>query len=93
MESLSKMTDDCKRHFRQKVRDIIVKMVRKFGIEPISNMVPQSDETMHKRLKNIRKIENRKQKTKDDKKSKDEDSEEEFNLKRMPKRYLFIFFA
>lgn len=85
MESLSKMTEDCKRHCRLKIRDILVKMVRKFGIEPIINMVPQSDEMMLKRLKNIRKIENRKQKTKDDKKNKEEDSEEEFNLKRMPK--------
>lgn len=79
------MTDDCKRHCRLKVRDILVKMVRKFGIEPILNMVPETDETMRKRLKNIRKIENRKQKTKDDGKNQN-DSEEEFALKRMPKR-------
>ncbi|XP_043477342.1 RRP12-like protein isoform X1 [Leptopilina heterotoma] len=84
VESLSKMTDDCKRHCRLKVRDILIKMARKFGIEPILNMVPETDETMRKRLKNIRKIENRKQKTKDDKKSQN-DGEEEFSLKRMPK--------
>ena len=89
VEALSKMTDDCKRHFRQKVRDILVKMVRKFGIENITNMVPNSDETMYKRLKNIRKIETRKQKVKEEK-NKDEDSDEEFNLKRMPKRLFFM---
>ncbi|XP_033220095.1 RRP12-like protein [Belonocnema kinseyi] len=85
MQALSNMTDDCKRHFRQKVRDILVKMARKFGIETITAMVPRSDENMHKRLKNIRKIEARKQKAKEEVKNKEEDSDEEFNLKRMPK--------
>lgn len=86
VKSLSDMTEDCKRHSRQKVRDIIVKLVRKFGTEVITSMVPASDQTMHKRLKNIRKIENRKQKLKEEKKGKDDESDEEFSVKKKPKR-------
>ncbi|XP_008545740.1 RRP12-like protein [Microplitis demolitor] len=85
MKGLTGMTEDCKRHFRQKVRDILVKLIRKFGIEPVAEMIPQSDEIMHKRIKNIRKIEARKQKAKEDNKSKAEESDEEFNVKRKPK--------
>ena len=85
------MTDDCKRHFRQKVRDIMVKLIRKFGTDIISGMIPTSDQTMHKRLKNIRKIETRKQKLKEQKKEmKDDESDEEFNVKRKPKRYIKV---
>lgn len=79
------MADDCKRHSRQKVRDLLVKLVRKFGADVITNMVPASDQTMHKRLKNIRKIETRKQKQKEIK-QKDDESDEEFNVKKKPKR-------
>lgn len=81
------MTDDCKRHFRQKVRDIMIKLMRKFGTDVIINMVPTSDVVMHKRLKNIRKVEGRKQKLKESRKSNNNDeSDEEFNVKRKPKR-------
>ncbi|KAH0557965.1 RRP12-like protein [Cotesia glomerata] len=84
MKGITGMTEDCKRHFRQKVRDILTKLIRKFGIEPISELIPQSDEIMHKRIKNIRKIEARKQKIKEERK-KGEDSDEEFSVKRKPK--------
>ena len=72
------------------MRDLLVKMARKFGIETITAMVPKSDENMHKRLKNIRKIETRKQKAREEKKNTDEDSDEEFNIKRMPKRFFSL---
>lgn len=86
VQALCGMTDDCKRHFRQKVRDILVKLVRKYSVEMIAGLIPASDEMMHKRLKNIRKIETRKQKSKDERGSKSEEtSDEEFNVKRRPK--------
>ncbi|XP_001606680.2 RRP12-like protein [Nasonia vitripennis] len=86
IEALTSMTDDCKRHFRQKVRDIMIKLTRKFGVDIISGMIPASDQTMHKRLKNIRKIETRKQKLKEQNKNKkDDESDEEFSVKRKPK--------
>ncbi|TGZ37069.1 RRP12-like protein [Temnothorax longispinosus] len=60
VDALSRMTEDCKRHFRQKVRDIFTKLIRKYGFGPIASMVPASDVTLHKRLKNINKIEDAK---------------------------------
>ncbi|XP_058797316.1 RRP12-like protein [Phymastichus coffea] len=86
VDALTNMTDDCKRHFRQKVRDILIKLMRKFGADIITNIVPTSDHIMHKRLKNIRKVELRKQKLKETRKAnKDDESDEEFNVKRKPK--------
>lgn len=84
------MTEDCKRHFRQKVRDIITKLIRKFGLETVTAMVPASDVVMHKRLKNIRKIEVRKQKVKEQKKANLDDSQadDDFSTKRKPKTYV-----
>ncbi|XP_012287618.1 RRP12-like protein isoform X2 [Orussus abietinus] len=87
MKALSGMTDDCKRHFRQKVRDLLIKLVRKFGIEAVTNLIPSNDAVMHKRIKNIRKVQSRKQKAKEQRKLNEagSDSEEEFNAKRRPK--------
>ena len=83
VKALTDMTDDCKRHFRQKVRDILVKLVRRYGIETITGLVPKSDELMHKRLRNIRKIETRKQNAREDgKKTKNKEEDE---MKRRPK--------
>lgn len=81
------MTDDCKRHFRLKVRDVLDRLVRKYGCESITPFVPASDTVMHKRLKNLRKLNARKKKLKDEKKQKEEDdSEEEFMVHTKPKR-------
>ncbi|KZC03741.1 RRP12-like protein [Dufourea novaeangliae] len=86
MEALNEMLDDCHRHFRQKVRDILVKLLRKYGMETISGMIPSSNTMLHKRLKNIRKLEEAKKKNRELKKLKQQDKEEnEFNAKRRPK--------
>ena len=86
MQGLLNMTEDCKRHFRQKVRDILIKLIRKFGIDTITSMVPLTDNIMLKRLKNIRKVETKKQKSKEKRKSDvDDESEEEFSVKKKPK--------
>jgi ribosomal RNA-processing protein 12 len=82
------MVDDCKKHFRLKVRDIMIKLIRKFGFNIISNMIPISDLMMQKRLKNIRKIEARKQKFNElDVYKKNKNKIEKFNIKRKSKRY------
>ncbi|XP_018354107.1 PREDICTED: RRP12-like protein [Trachymyrmex septentrionalis] len=89
VNALSGMSEDCKRHFRQKVRDILTKMIRKYCIEAISSMVPASDVILHKRLKNINKIENAKKKKKREleraRKLQERNSDEEFDAKRRPK--------
>ncbi|XP_076241510.1 RRP12-like protein isoform X1 [Calliopsis andreniformis] len=85
-EALCVMSDDCHRHFRQKVRDILVKLIRKYGFETISGMIPSSNAMLHKRLKNINKMEEAKKKNRELKKSKELETEDsEFNAKRRPK--------
>ncbi|KAK2577073.1 hypothetical protein KPH14_005885 [Odynerus spinipes] len=84
--ALSDMNDDCKRHFRQKVRDMFTKLIRKYGVGTISGMVPASDVILHKRLKNIYKVEEMKKKNRELKKMKSEkDEESDFSAKRRPK--------
>ncbi|KMQ96335.1 rrp12-like protein [Lasius niger] len=87
IDALSRMNEDCKRHFRQKVRDIFTKFIRKYGIGPISSMVPSSDVILHKRLKNINKIEDAKRKKRELERAKklENDNDMEFNAKRRPK--------
>lgn len=87
VKALSQMNDDCKRHFRQKVRDILAKFIRKYGIGTISSIVPTSDTILQKRLKNINKIEDRKRKKRELGRMKrlEQDNDNEFNPKRRPK--------
>ncbi|GAB1867081.1 RRP12-like protein [Camponotus japonicus] len=85
IDALSQMNEDCKRHFRQKVRDILTKLIRKYGIGPISSMVPASDVILHKRLKNINKIEDAKRKKRELERAKKLENDMEFNAKRRPK--------
>lgn len=85
IEGLTKMTEDCKGHFRQKVRILLIKLIRKFGVDMITGIVPLTNEIMHKQLKNIRKHEARKLKAKEEQNSKmDEEMEEddEFSSKK-----------
>ncbi|XP_071577091.1 RRP12-like protein [Temnothorax nylanderi] len=91
VDALSRMSEDCKRHFRQKVRDIFTKLIRKYGFGPISIMLPASDVTLHKRLKNINKIEDAKRRKRElerARKLERENTDEEFDLvvsRRRPK--------
>ncbi|XP_076630716.1 RRP12-like protein [Colletes latitarsis] len=86
IEALCGINDDCHRHFRQKIRDILVKLLRKYGLKTISDMIPSAYTMLHKRLKNINKLEEAKKKNRDAKKIKQQDDEEnEFNIKRRPK--------
>ena len=55
VKALVEMSDDCKRHFRLKTKFLYERLVRKFGWDFVSSLVPKSDETTHKRLKNMRK--------------------------------------
>ncbi|KAL7289625.1 hypothetical protein TKK_0016479 [Trichogramma kaykai] len=88
VKSFSNMTEDCRRHYRQQIRDIMVKLMRKFGADVITQMVPTSDLIMHKRLKNMRKIEVSKQRKREEQRAnQNEDSDEEFNIKRKPKSF------
>lgn len=87
VDALSRMTEDCKRHSRQKVRDIFTKLIRKYGFGLISSVVPTSDVILRKRLKNINKTEDAKRKKRELERARksERDSDEEFDIKRRPK--------
>lgn len=87
VDALSRMTEDCKRHSRQKVRDILTKLIRKYGFGPVSSAVPVSDVILHKRLKNINKIEGAKRRKRELERARKSmrDSDEEFDARRRPK--------
>merc|ERR1712156_981529 len=55
VEALVNMPEDCRRHYRVKTKFLLERLCRKFGWDFVSSLVPQSDITLHKRLKNMRK--------------------------------------
>ncbi|NWH70588.1 RRP12 protein, partial [Piaya cayana] len=60
LEALGNLSDDMRRHFRMKLRNLFTKFIRKFGFELVKGLLPAEH---HKVLVNIRKAEarNRKQ--------------------------------
>ncbi|XP_072482690.1 RRP12-like protein [Notamacropus eugenii] len=56
MEAIGSLTDDMRRHFRMKLRNLFTKFIRKFGFELVKGLLP---EDYHKVLVNIRKAEAR----------------------------------
>uniref|UniRef100_A0A1Y1JYP8 Uncharacterized protein n=1 Tax=Photinus pyralis TaxID=7054 RepID=A0A1Y1JYP8_PHOPY len=79
------MTDDCKRNFRLKIRDILDRIVRKYGCDAITPYVPASDTVILKKLRNLRKLNARKKRQKDAKRDQSESEDEEFTVKAKPK--------
>jgi len=53
--ALVAMPEDCRRHYRVKTKFLLERLVRKFGWDFVSSLVPREDAKMHKRLKNMRK--------------------------------------
>merc|ERR550519_1637382 len=87
VNSLCKMTEDCKRHFRLKTRYLFDRLVRKFDYDVIKSLIPKDDETTLKRLNNIRKIQAHKKKSdeKNNDDNSDADENDEFRIKSKPK--------
>ncbi|XP_075391105.1 RRP12-like protein [Tenrec ecaudatus] len=56
MDAIGKLSDDMRRHFRTKLRNLFTKFIRKFGFELVKGLLP---EEYHKVLVNIRKAEAR----------------------------------
>ncbi|XP_047032780.1 RRP12-like protein [Helicoverpa zea] len=64
-KTLSAMPEDCKRHSRLEIGYFLTKMLRKFGADTVEKLIPQTDDVMLRRLRNIRKMDNRKKRQKD----------------------------
>ncbi|XP_022172679.1 RRP12-like protein isoform X2 [Myzus persicae] len=89
LSSLSKMTEDCKRKFRQETKSIYQRLVRKFGTQLIIQMVPNTDFQTHVRLRAINKESERLKRNKEKRtKEKNNDKVEvDFSLKTKPKTF------
>ncbi|NXX38727.1 RRP12 protein, partial [Tricholaema leucomelas] len=59
LEALGNLSDDMRRHFRMKLRNLFIKFIRKFGFELVKSLLPAE---YHKVLVNIRKAEARSRK-------------------------------
>ncbi|XP_014485127.1 PREDICTED: RRP12-like protein isoform X2 [Dinoponera quadriceps] len=89
VRALSDMKEDCHRHFRQKMRDVISKLIRNYGVTAILELLPSGDVLLRKRLNSINKIEKTKCKRREEKwlkrKAEREKVDNDFNVKRRPK--------
>lgn len=85
VKQICAMNEDTKRHFRVKLRNILNRLIRKFDCDTISKYVPNTDIVMHKRLRNLRKLNSRK-KRQQEKSADDDDSDlEDFTIQARPK--------
>ncbi|KAJ8712879.1 hypothetical protein PYW08_008183 [Mythimna loreyi] len=81
-KSLSAMPEDCKRHSRLEIGYFLTKMMRKFGADTVEKLIPQTDEVMLRRLRNIRKMDNRKKRQKENQRDQsDNDSDTDMPIK------------
>lgn len=87
IKGLTSMTEDCKRHFRLKIRDILDRLVRKYGCESLTPFIPHNDTVMYKRLRNLRKSNARKKRRKLAEEDEELSDEEDFTVKAKLKRY------
>ncbi|XP_054266666.1 RRP12-like protein [Macrosteles quadrilineatus] len=60
MKVMVGMTEDCKRHFRTKTRDLLARLVRWYGADNVIALMPETEKVMRARLRNMRKIQARK---------------------------------
>lgn len=86
MKGLTGLIEDCKRHFRLKIRDILDRLIRKYGCESLTPFVPHNDTVMYKRLRNLRKLNARKKRRKLSEKEDELSDDEDFTVKAKPKR-------
>ncbi|XP_046383339.1 RRP12-like protein [Ischnura elegans] len=86
VKSLSCMVDDTKRHFRIPVRHLFERLVRRYGYDAVARVVPESDAVTHKRLNNIRKMQARKKRMRDEGEEDDdnESAADDFQVKAKP---------
>ncbi|KAG7165273.1 RRP12-like protein [Homarus americanus] len=85
VKALCNMVPDCQRRFRLKTRDILDRLMRKFGADRIAALVPRGNTALQKRIRNLRKIAARKQRERDARKqSEDVSDDEDFTSRALP---------
>ncbi|XP_017778728.1 PREDICTED: RRP12-like protein [Nicrophorus vespilloides] len=89
VSTMCDMNKDCATHFRMKTKRLLEKLIRKFGCDAIMPYVPTTDTVMYKRLRNMRKMQNRmkrlRKSAEEQQQNGDVDMEEDFLVKSRPK--------
>ncbi|KAL0867995.1 hypothetical protein ABMA27_008655 [Loxostege sticticalis] len=81
-KTLSSMNEDCKRHSRLEIGYFLTRMMRKYGADTIEKLIPATDDVFLRRLRNIRKMDNRKKRMKENQRDQSEnDSDMESEIK------------
>ncbi|XP_075983543.1 RRP12-like protein [Anticarsia gemmatalis] len=81
-KTLSSMDEDCKRHSRLEIGYFLTRMLRKFGADTVEKLIPATDEVMLRRLRNIRKMDNRKKRQKENQRGQSEqDSDDDMPIR------------
>ncbi|XP_046963765.1 RRP12-like protein [Vanessa cardui] len=80
-KTLSSMSDDCKRHSRLEIGYFLTRMTRKYGAEFIEKLIPERDEVMLRRLRNIRKMDNRRKRMKEGEREQDNDTGSDMDVR------------
>lgn len=77
------MCEDCKRHTRTELGNLLTRLMRKYGAGTIGQLIPETDEGMQKKLRHSRKMDSRKKRQKELRKSQkmEGDSDDEIQLK------------
>lgn len=89
VDGIISMVSDCSRKYRTKTDSILNRLMEKFGADHICKLVPQRNEILHKRLRNLRKKESRNRREKealDEEESKEEAGAEELYTEKAPTR-------
>ncbi|KAF2354788.1 putative domain NUC173 [Trinorchestia longiramus] len=85
MKGIVSLTPDCARKFRLKTKSILARLMRKFGDDYITKLVPAKHETLLKRIRNLRKEASRARRAKETEdeagEQKNDDAEELFSEK------------
>ncbi|XP_073947995.1 RRP12-like protein [Choristoneura fumiferana] len=76
LKTLSSMPEDCKRHSRLEIGYFLTRMIRKYGADTVEKLIPQGDDVMLRRLRNLRKLDNRKKRMKDSQKDQSDTDED-----------------
>uniref|UniRef100_A0A023GCH0 Hipothetical protein n=1 Tax=Amblyomma triste TaxID=251400 RepID=A0A023GCH0_AMBTT len=63
--NLCSMSEDCRKHFRLKLRDIFAKLIRKFGYENVVGLVPESYRKLAVRIRKLEQRKKRKRKSRE----------------------------
>lgn len=78
--SIAEMCEDCKRHTRTDLANLLTKLTRKFGTDTVAALIPESDVGMHRKLRYMRKMDSRKKRIKEARRN-DRESDDEIQIK------------